>query len=408
MNKCRNCDSILKLELIDLDFSPPSNAYLSPEDLNKFEIWVPLKVFVCERCWLVQTLDFHGESDVFTQDYAYFSSTSKSWVDHARIFVEQIVSELELGRDSFVIEVASNDGYLLQYFKQRGIPHLGIEPTESTAQAAISRGIETVIKFLNLELARKVISTYKKADLIVGNNVFAHVPDIRGFADSLSLMLSDNGTLVLEFPHLLKLLQENSFDTIYHEHFSYLSLHSCLDVLARSGLRIWRVEKLSTHGGSLRIYASHTERCPAVEDSVNKLLQTETEFGLTSTFAYSKLASAAQNLRDEVLEYLISCRKRNLKVAAYGAAAKGNTLLNYIGVKTNLIQMVCDSAPSKQGKFLPGSHIPIVNMEDFKKYDPDIVIILPWNLTSEILNLVRQNLGTRATIVRFSPTFQQL
>lgn len=408
MNKCRNCDSTLKLELIDLDFSPPSNAYLSPEDLNKVEIWVPLKVFVCERCWLVQTLDFHGESDVFTQDYAYFSSTSKSWVDHARIFVEQIVSELELGRDSFVIEVASNDGYLLQHFKQRGIPHLGIEPTESTAQAAISRGIETVIKFLNLELARKVISTYKKADLIVGNNVFAHVPDIRGFADSLSLMLSDNGTLVLEFPHLLKLLQENSFDTIYHEHFSYLSLHSCLDVLARSGLRIWRVEKLSTHGGSLRIYASHTERCPAVEESVNKLLQTETEFGLTSTFAYSKLASAAQNLRDEVLEYLISCRKRNLKVAAYGAAAKGNTLLNYIGVKTNLIQMVCDSAPSKQGKFLPGSHIPIVNMEDFKKYDPDIVIILPWNLTSEILNLVRQNLGTRATIVRFSPTFQQL
>lgn len=405
---CRNCESALSLELIDLGFSPPSNAYLSPEDLNKVEVWVPLKVLVCQNCWLVQTLDFHGESDVFTEDYAYFSSTSKSWVEHARIFVDKAIAELGIGADSFVIEVASNDGYLLQHFNEKGIPNLGIEPTHSTAQAAISKGIETVIEFLNPELAQKVVSLYKKADLVIGNNVFAHVPDIRGFTDSLALMLSDGGTVVLEFPHLLKLLQENSFDTIYHEHFSYLSLHSCLDVLSRSGLKIWKVEELSTHGGSLRIYASHEASSPNVDNSVTQLLKTEQEFGLTSDVAYSKLVIAAQKLRDDVLEYLISCRAKGLKVAAYGAAAKGNTLLNYAGVKSNLIQMVCDSAPSKQGNYLPGSHIPIVSLETLKKYSPDVVIILPWNLSTEILGVLRTNLGIAPKVVRFSPTFREL
>ena len=405
---CRNCESALSLELIDLGFSPPSNAYLSPEDLNKVEVWVPLKVLVCQNCWLVQTLDFHGESDVFTEDYAYFSSTSKSWVEHARIFVDEAIAELGIGADSFVIEVASNDGYLLQHFNEKGIPNLGIEPTHSTAQAAISKGIETVIEFLNPELAQKVVSLYKKADLVIGNNVFAHVPDIRGFTDSLAFMLSDGGTVVLEFPHLLKLLQENSFDTIYHEHFSYLSLHSCLDVLSRSGLKIWRVEELSTHGGSLRIYASHDASSPNVDNSVTQLLKTEQEFGLTSDVAYSKLVIAAQKLRDDMLEYLISCRAKGLKVAAYGAAAKGNTLLNYAGVKSNLIQMVCDSAPSKQGNYLPGSHIPIVGLETLKKYSPDVVIILPWNLSTEILGVLRTNLGIAPKVVRFSPTFREL
>ena len=405
---CRNCQSVLALELIDLGFSPPSNAYLSPQKLTCVEVWVPLKVLVCQNCWLVQTLDFHGESDVFTEDYAYFSSTSKSWVEHARIFVDEAIAELGIGADSFVIEVASNDGYLLQHFNEKGIPNLGIEPTHSTAQAAISKGIETVIEFLNPELAQKVVSLYKKADLVIGNNVFAHVPDIRGFTDSLALMLSDDGTVVLEFPHLLKLLQENSFDTIYHEHFSYLSLHSCLDVLSRSGLKIWRVEELSTHGGSLRIYASHDASSPNVDNSVTQLLKTEQEFGLTSDVAYSKLVIAAQKLRDDMLEYLISCRAKGLKVAAYGAAAKGNTLLNYAGVKSNLIQMVCDSAPSKQGNYLPGSHIPIVGLETLKKYSPDVVIILPWNLSTEILGVLRTNLGIAPKVVRFSPTFREL
>jgi hypothetical protein len=405
---CRNCDSVLVLELIDLGFSPPSNAYLSPEDLEKVEVWVPLKVLVCQNCWLVQTLDFHGESDVFTEDYAYFSSTSASWVEHARVFVEKSISELGLGNDSFVIEVASNDGYLLQHFKEKGIPNLGIEPTQSTAQAAISKGIETIIEFLNPDLARKVVTLYKKADLVIGNNVFAHVPDIRGFTDSLAQMLSDDGTVVLEFPHLLKLLQENSFDTIYHEHFSYLSLHSCMDVLSRSGLKIWKVEELSTHGGSLRIYASHKACNPDVHDSVAQLLTTEKDFGLTSDAAYSSLVIAAETLRDEVLNFLISCRTRGLRVAAYGAAAKGNTLLNYVGVKSNLIQMVCDSAPSKQGHYLPGSHIPIVSLETLKKYAPEVVIILPWNLSAEILGVLRLNLGNGPRVVRFSPTFQEL
>ena len=405
---CRNCESALSLELIDLGFSPPSNAYLSPEDLNRVEVWVPLKVLVCQNCWLVQTLDFHGESDVFTEDYAYFSSTSKSWVEHARIFVDKAIAELGIGADSFVIEVASNDGYLLQHFNEKGIPNLGIEPTRSTAQAAISKGIETVIEFLNPELAQKVVSLYKKADLVIGNNVFAHVPDIRGFTDSLALMLSDDGTVVLEFPHLLKLLQENSFDTIYHEHFSYLSLHSCLDVLSRSGLKIWRVEELSTHGGSLRIYSSHVANSREVEDSVVKLLKAEEDFGLNSNAVYSRLVTAAEKMRDDVLEFLISCRAKGLKVAAYGAAAKGNTLLNYAGVKTNLLQMVCDSALSKQGNFLPGSHIPIVSLETLKNFSPDVVIILPWNLSTEICNLLRENLGTGPRVVRFSPTFQEL
>lgn len=405
---CRNCESVLVLELIDLGFSPPSNAYLSPEDLEKVEVWVPLKVLVCQNCWLVQTLDFHGESDVFTEDYAYFSSTSASWVEHARVFVEKSISELGLGNDSFVIEVASNDGYLLQHFKEKGIPNLGIEPTQSTAQAAISKGIETIIEFLNPDLARKVVTLYKKADLVIGNNVFAHVPDIRGFTDSLAQMLSDDGTVVLEFPHLLKLLQENSFDTIYHEHFSYLSLHSCMDVLSRSGLKIWKVEELSTHGGSLRIYASHTACNPDVHDSVAQLLTTEKDFGLTTDAAYSSLVIAAETLRDEVLNFLISCRTKGLRVAAYGAAAKGNTLLNYVGIKSNLIQMVCDSAPSKQGRYLPGSHIPIVSLETLKKYAPEVVIILPWNLSTEILDILRLNLGNGPRIVRFSPTFQEL
>ena len=405
---CRNCRSALALELIDLGFSPPSNAYLSPKELACVEVWVPLKVLVCQNCWLVQTLDFHGESDVFTEDYAYFSSTSKSWVEHARIFVENSISELGLGKDSFVIEVASNDGYLLQHFKNMGIPNLGIEPTKSTAQKAISMGIETIVEFLNPESAKKVVSLYRKANLIVGNNVFAHVPDIRGFADSLALMLSDDGNVVLEFPHLLKLLQENSFDTIYHEHFSYLSLHSCSDVLSRSGLKIWKVEELSTHGGSLRIYASHEQYERAIHDSVPQLIKAEQEYGLTSEVAYANLVTAAEKLRDDVLQYLVTCRTSGLKVAAYGAAAKGNTLLNYAGVKTNLIQMVCDAAPSKQGNYLPGSHIPIVGIETLKNFDPDVVVILPWNLSSEIRNVLRENLGNKPKIVRFSPKFEEL
>jgi hypothetical protein len=405
---CRNCRSALSFELIDLGFSPPSNAYLSPEDLNRVEVWVPLKVLVCQDCWLVQTLDFHGEADVFTENYAYFSSTSTSWVEHARIFVENSVAELGLGANSFVIEVASNDGYLLQHFKERGISHLGIEPTRSTAQAAISRGIETVVEFLNPEVASRVLATHRKADLVIGNNVFAHVPDIRGFTDSLALLLSDDGTVVLEFPHLLKLLQENSFDTIYHEHFSYLSLHSCLDVLYRSGLRIWKVEELTTHGGSLRIYASHSVNCRNIDDSVTKMLEVEKEFGINSVEAYTNLAAAASKLRDEVLDFLIMCRRKNLRVAAYGAAAKGNTLLNFAGVKSNLIQMVCDSAPSKQGNYLPGSHIPIVSMDALKKYSPDVVVILPWNLSVEILALLRANLGERPKVVRFSPHLLEL
>jgi hypothetical protein len=405
---CRNCQSALALELIDLGFSPPSNAYLSPQKLTCVEVWVPLKVLVCQNCWLVQTLDFHGESDVFTEDYAYFSSTSKSWVEHARIFVENSISELGLGKDSFVIEVASNDGYLLQHFKNMGISNLGIEPTKSTAQKAISMGIETIVEFLNPESAKKVVSLYRKANLIVGNNVFAHVPDIRGFADSLAHMLSDDGTVVLEFPHLMKLLQENSFDTIYHEHFSYLSLHSCSDVLSRSGLKIWKVEELSTHGGSLRIYASHEQYERAIHDSVPQLIKAEQEYGLTSEVAYSNLVAAAEKLRDDVLQYLVTCRTSGLKVAAYGAAAKGNTLLNYAGVKTNLIQVVCDAAPSKQGNYLPGSHIPIVGIETLKYFDPDIVVILPWNLSSEIRNVLRENLGNKPKIVTFSPKFEEL
>jgi len=405
---CRNCRSALSFELIDLGFSPPSNAYLSPEDLNRVEVWVPLKVLVCQDCWLVQTLDFHGEADVFTENYAYFSSTSTSWVEHARIFVENSVAELGLGANSFVIEVASNDGYLLQHFKERGISHLGIEPTRSTAQAAISRGIETVVEFLNPEVASRVLATYRKADLVIGNNVFAHVPDIRGFTDSLALLLSDDGTVVLEFPHLLKLLQENSFDTIYHEHFSYLSLHSCLDVLSRSGLRIWKVEELTTHGGSLRIYASHVLNCRDIDDSVTKMLEVEKGFRINSAEAYTNLATAASKLRDEVLHFLIMCRRKNLRVAAYGAAAKGNTLLNFAGVKSNLIQMVCDSAPSKQGNYLPGSHIPIVSMDALKEYSPEVVVILPWNLSVEILALLRANLGERPKVVRFSPHLLEL
>ena len=405
---CRNCGTTLSLELIDLGFSPPSNAYLSPEDLNKVEAWVPLKVLVCQDCWLVQTLDFHDEADVFTENYAYFSSTSTSWVEHARIFVENSITDLGLGANSFVIEVASNDGYLLQHFKKKGIPHLGIEPTRSTAEAAISKGIETIVEFLSPEVAARVISTHKKADLIIGNNVFAHVPDIRGFTDSLAIMLSDRGSVVLEFPHLLKLLQENSFDTIYHEHFSYLSLHSCLDVLLRSELQIWKVEELTTHGGSLRIYASHISNGRQVDVSVSKLLEIEKDFGITSVSAYTNLAVAANLLRDEVLEFLITCRTKGLKVAAYGAAAKGNTLLNFSGVKSNLIQMVCDSAPSKQGNYLPGSHIPIVGMDALKQYSPDAVIVLPWNLSTEILGVLRSNLGNKPRVVRFSPKFQEL
>lgn len=363
---------------------PPSNAYLSKEDLEKPEPKYPLRLLVCTNCWLVQTEDFVGRGELFPSHYAYFSSTSSSWLKHAADYCEAIISRLDLGPQSLVVEIASNDGYLLKNFQRAGIPCLGVEPTASTAAAAEALGIPVVREFFGGKVSQTLASEGRRADLIVGNNVFAHVPDINDFTLGLQALLKTEGVVTLEFPHLMQLLENCQFDTVYHEHFSYLSLHTTRRIFESVGLRIWSVEELSTHGGSLRIYGCHANNPRKTDESVQRLEQKEKTYGLQDLNVYQKFQGRAKKIKKDLQSFLVHQKKTGKKVFGYGAAAKGNTLLNFAHVKSDLLPAVYDAAPSKQHKFMPGSKIPIRPPGEMVKDEPDFVIIFPWNIADEV------------------------
>ena len=399
---CRHCGKPLQHTFLDLGFAPPSNAYLSEAELCAPEIYFPLKLKVCDSCWLVQTEDYAKAELFFSKDYAYFSSTSSSWLEHAARYAMNMTERLGLGADSFVIEVASNDGYLLKNFLAAGIPCLGIEPTASTAAAAEQLGIPVLREFFGEALGKQLAREGRQADLIAGNNVYAHVPDINDFTRGLKAALKPNGTITLEFPHLMRLIEHTQFDTVYHEHFSYLSLHTVSRIFAAAGLRVCDVEELPTHGGSLRVFGCHAENARVGSASVAAVLEAESDAGLQCLAVYEAFQQRADEVKNGLLSFLIEQKRAGKKVAAYGAAAKGNTLLNYAGVKPDLLSFVCDAAPSKQGKYLPGSHIPVFAPEKLKSEKPDFVLILPWNIAAEVMlntNYIRQWGGQYATAV---------
>jgi 2-polyprenyl-3-methyl-5-hydroxy-6-metoxy-1,4-benzoquinol methylase len=382
---CRHCHNQLYHVFVDLGSAPPSNAYLTADDLKKPEKWFPLRVLVCERCWLVQTEDFAQADELFNADYAYFSGFSTSWLEHSQRYVQQMMERFSLTSSSHVVEVAANDGYLLQYVKAAGIPCTGIEPTASTAAAARAKGIEIVENFFGVELASELVRQGKQADLTAANNVLAHVPDINDFVAGFAVLLKSNGVATFEFPHLLQLVEQNQFDTIYHEHFSYLSLTAVQTIFAANGLSIFDVEELGTHGGSLRVYAQRTDTSQNVlSQHVAELLKRESAAGMTSVSFYQGFQAKAEKVKDEFLRYLLDAKCDGRKVAAYGAAAKGNTLLNFAGVRSDLLEFVVDRNPAKQGKFLPGSRIPIVSEEHLRLVRPAEIVILPWNLRGEV------------------------
>lgn len=382
--KCRHCQAPLEHSFLDLGFAPPSNAYLEPQALSRSETYYPLRLKVCTACWLVQTEDYAAADEFFSADYAYFSSVSQGWLAHAARYVETITRRLSLGPQSFVIEVASNDGYLLRNFVAARIPCLGVEPTASTAQAAEAIGIPTLREFFGEALAKRLVSEGRSADLILGNNVYAHVPDINDFTRGLRTVLKPGGTITLEFPHLMRLIEESQFDTVYHEHFSYLSLTTVSRIFEAAGLRVFDVEELGTHGGSLRIFGCHQAEARQASGAVVALLSEERRRGMTSLDVYRAFQERADRVKDGLVTFLIGQKRAGRSVAAYGAAAKGCTLLNYGGVKPDLLPFVCDAAPSKQGRFLPGSHIPILAPEALRERKPDIVLILPWNIAEEV------------------------
>ena len=381
---CRHCSAPLEHTFLDLGFAPFSNAYLKPEELNQPETYFPLKLNVCAECWLVQTEDYARPAELFRDDYAYFSSVSTSWLEHAAQYSQMVIDRFDLSAKSFVLEIASNDGYLLRNFVEADIPCLGIEPTTSTADAAEELGISVLREFFTQKLGETLAKESQQADLIVGNNVYAHVPDINDFTAGMKSTLKPGGVITLEFPHLMRLIAETQFDTVYHEHFSYLSLYTVINIFERAGLRVFDVEELSTHGGSLRVFGCHDDDPRPTAESVSKMIASEELHGLRSLTTYTVFQERADQVKNDLLDFLISQRRTGKSVAAYGAAAKGNTLLNYAGVKPDLLAFVADAAPSKQGRFLPGSHIPIKHPDAIQQFRPDFVLILPWNLKTEI------------------------
>ena len=406
--KCRHCTLELTHTFLDLGYAPPSNAYLTESDLSKPESYYPLKIMVCDQCWLVQTEDYTEADDLFNADYAYFSSTSAGWLTHSAHYAKKVISEFALDSSSLVIEVASNDGYLLKNFVAAGIPCLGIEPTASTAEAAENIGVPVLREFFGEDLAEQLRREGKQADLIVGNNVYAHVPDINDFTNGLKAALKEGGTITLEFPHLMQLIMHTQFDTVYHEHFSYLSLYTVARIFDNAGLKVWNVEELTTHGGSLRVYGCHQGDPRPISSNVATILESEIEKGLQELSTYQDFQIRANKIKDDLLLFLLEQKKLNKSVAAYGAAAKGNTLLNYAGVKPDLLEFVCDAAKAKQKKFMPGSHIPIMLPEEIEARKPDFVMILPWNIAREV---IQQNSNIRewgGQFVKAVPTLEIL
>lgn len=381
---CKHCRHELTQVFCDLQTCPPSNAMVKPEMINYPETYFPLKVFVCDKCWLVQVDELEKADAIFNNEYTYFSSYSTSWLQHAKAYTDYMTERFGLDQNSLVVEVASNDGYLLQYFKERNIPVLGVEPTANTAQVAIEKGIENIVDFFGSNLAESKLKG--KADLILGNNVLAHVPDINDFVKGVKIALKPNGVNTFEFPHLLKLVQHNQFDTIYHEHFSYLSLTNLVSVFGEQELEIFDVQELPTHGGSLRVFTKHKEdNSKQIEPTVAAMLVKENAAGISSLAYYQNFQSKVEKIKYDFTDFLILQKRAGKKVIGYGAAAKGNTLLNYCGIKGNdLIEFVVDASPYKQNKLLPGSRIPVISKEKIEEFKPDFIIIFPWNLKDEI------------------------
>lgn len=400
---CRHCHTKITNVFVDLGQSPPSNSYLSKDELHKLEINYPLKVFVCHECFLVQLNEYKPHNEIFTQDYAYFSSFSTTWLKHAHDYVESITNKLKLGKHSYVTEIASNDGYLLKNFIKKGIPCVGVEPTKNTAEVAKSKGIQVVEDFFSLQLAQRL----KKSNLIICNNVLAHVPNINDFVKGLKILLENGGTITVEFPHLLNLIKLFQFDTIYHEHYSYLSLYTSKIIFNYFGLEIYDVEKINTHGGSLRLYCKHLNDSSIQQsESVEKIINEEIDFGLNKLSSYSNFISEVLEIKNKTLDFLRNAKKENKKVIAYGAAAKGNTFLNFCGIRSDLIPFIVDKSPYKQNKFLPGSNIPIYQNEIIKSSKPDYIIILPWNLKDEISQQLNYIRGWDGKFVCAIPNFE--
>jgi hypothetical protein len=381
---CRFCGTELRHTFVDLGMSPLANAYLTPAQLSQMEPFYPLHVYVCERCFLVQLEEFTSPEFIFS-DYAYFASYSDSWLRHAQLYVEMAIERFELDSHSQVVEIASNDGYLLQYFVARDVPALGIEPAANVAETAIQRGIPTRVGFFGEDMARRLVAQGFQADLVVGNNVLAHVPHLNDFVRGLKLLLKPYSVITMEFPHLLCLMAENQFDTIYHEHFSYFSFTTVEQIFARHGLTLFDVEVLPTHGGSLRIYASHAEDAAhAPTPRVMEVKAREDSSGLAHLDSYLAYTERVKETKYKLLTFLIAAKRDGKGIVGYGAAAKGNTLLNYCGIRTDFIAYTVDRSPYKQGRFLPGTHIPIHHPDKIKETKPDYLLILPWNLVDEI------------------------
>lgn len=385
--QCRFCKTELIHTFIDLINSPASNSFLKKEQLNEPETFFPLKVYTCHNCFLVQIDEYKKSGDIFNSDYAYFSSYSTSWLQHSEKYTELMTERFGLNEKSQVVEIASNDGYLLQYFVEKKIPVLGIEPTKNTAEVAMSKGVNTITEFFGVSLAKQLVTQNIRADLLLGNNVLAHVPDIMDFVGGMKILLAPQGTITMEFPHLVQLIDNSQFDTIYHEHFSYLSFFTVKKIFESQALEMFDVEELATHGGSLRIFAKHKEdKSKSIGERVDVLLKKEAAKGITDMSYYSSFSEKAEKVKLDLLEFLILQKRNKKRVAAYGAAAKGNTMLNFCGIKNDMIEFVADLNPHKQGKYLPASHIPIVNEDYLKQQQPDHLIILPWNLKDEIMD----------------------
>ena len=397
--KCRHCNAVLTLPLIDLGLAPPSNAYLSTQQLQQPEKKYPLRVLVCQTCWLAQTEDFAQAHELFDADYAYFSSFSSTWLEHAKRYADEMSARFHLGSSSHVVEIAANDGYLLQYFKAAKIPCTGVEPTASTAAAARAKGIDIVQEFFGVALANMLVAQGKQAELTAANNVLAHVPDINDFVAGFTVLLKPTGVATFEFPHLMQLMALNQFDTIYHEHFSYLSLIAVQRIFAANGLTVFDVEEHPTHGGSLRVFAQRTDTGKQpISDRVAKMLRAEEAIGIQTEKYYLAFQVRAEKVKDDFVNFLADAKRQGKIVAAYGAAAKGNTLMNFAELGSDLIQYVVDKNPAKQGKFMPGSRIPIVSPEALHSQRPDYLVILPWTIANEV---TQQN----AALAKFGTQF---
>ncbi len=381
---CRFCGSALGRPFLDLGMSPPCESFLPLEHLNRMEPFYPLQVYVCGTCFLVQLEEYMSPENIF-REYAYFSSYADSWLQHARNYADEAVGRFGLGAGSFVVEVASNDGYLLQYFLRKGIPVLGIEPAVNVAQTALQKGVPTLTQFFGETLAREMAAAGRQPDLLIGNNVLAQVPDLNGFVEGMKILLKPRGVITMEFPHVLRLMEGNQFDTIYHEHFSYFSLMTVEKIFARHGLRIFDVEELSTHGGSLRIYACHGEGDHSSAPRLADLRGREQAAGLANRDTYFSFQDKVIKTKGKLLNLLIQARQQGRSIVGYGAPGKGNTLLNYCGIRTDFLDYVVDRNPYKHGKFTPGTHIPIYNVDKIKETRPDYVLILPWNFKDEIM-----------------------